>query len=394
MPRDAVGTEYDAIELSDGERVILYLIGQCLLMPRAGVLIIDEPELHINRAIMAKLWDALESARPDCAFIYITHDLEFAASRSGAQKFALRDYFGAPSQHWDIEPLPADEAFPEEVVCRIVGSRQPVLFVEGENGSFDSSLYRRIYSSHNVIAVGGCEAVIGGVAAFKANTGLHRVACCGIVDADDRSEEDIANLRKMGVLVTPVSEVENLFLLPDVFSALGQTLGHDASAADGLANQLSGKIAAIAVADEASFALRYVKRRIDRSLKKLGLKAKDLTSLSSEVSGVLNSIDPTETYNAISARLRTLITDKNIAGLLAIYDNKGMLNEAAKLLSMSRKGLEEHIGRMLRAPQGQAFLEALKSHLPELPSVKSSPLEAEETSTEEEPPVSQPQSAA
>lgn len=35
---------YDATELSDGERVIFYLIGQTLMLPSECKRIIDEPE--------------------------------------------------------------------------------------------------------------------------------------------------------------------------------------------------------------------------------------------------------------------------------------------------------------------------------------------------------------
>ena len=69
---------YDASDLSDGERVIFYLIGQAILTKENSTIIIDEPELHINKAILVTLWDAIETERNDCAFVYLTHDLEFA----------------------------------------------------------------------------------------------------------------------------------------------------------------------------------------------------------------------------------------------------------------------------------------------------------------------------
>ena len=49
---------YEASEMSDGERVIFYLIGQCLAAPDDGVLVIDEPEMHLHRSIQRKLWNA------------------------------------------------------------------------------------------------------------------------------------------------------------------------------------------------------------------------------------------------------------------------------------------------------------------------------------------------
>ncbi|MEP5953177.1 MAG: AAA family ATPase, partial [Lentilitoribacter sp.] len=112
--------EYSASDMSDGERVIFYLIGQALLAQQHTLLIFDEPELHINKSILAKLWDEIEAARPDCAFLYITHDVEFARSRHAAKKYALRSYRKTPSEGWDIETIPDSESIPDDVVATII----------------------------------------------------------------------------------------------------------------------------------------------------------------------------------------------------------------------------------------------------------------------------------
>lgn len=76
---------YKGIEMSDGERVALYLIAQCLAVPSNKTIIIDEPEVHLHRSIMNRLWKAIERVREDCFFIYITHDTHFAASHEHAK---------------------------------------------------------------------------------------------------------------------------------------------------------------------------------------------------------------------------------------------------------------------------------------------------------------------
>lgn len=43
---------YNASEMSDGERAIFYLIGQCLTAATDSLIIFDEPELHIHRSLM------------------------------------------------------------------------------------------------------------------------------------------------------------------------------------------------------------------------------------------------------------------------------------------------------------------------------------------------------
>ncbi len=54
---------YHSKEMSDGERVLFYLIGQTLCAPSDGLVIVDEPELHLHRAVQSTLWDALEAER-------------------------------------------------------------------------------------------------------------------------------------------------------------------------------------------------------------------------------------------------------------------------------------------------------------------------------------------
>lgn len=81
------GSSYPAIQMSDGEKVMLYLIAQVLQAPKDGFIVVDEPEMYLHKTILEKLWDILEAKRPDCIFIYLTHDLDFATSRTTAKKY-------------------------------------------------------------------------------------------------------------------------------------------------------------------------------------------------------------------------------------------------------------------------------------------------------------------
>lgn len=65
-------THYHGSEMSDGERVALYLMGQCLCAPKNSIIIIDEPEIHLHKSIINRLWNKLEEQRQDCLFIYNT----------------------------------------------------------------------------------------------------------------------------------------------------------------------------------------------------------------------------------------------------------------------------------------------------------------------------------
>ncbi|UVK55841.1 AAA family ATPase [Mesorhizobium sp. AR02] len=192
---------YSAGQMSDGERAIFYMIGQVLFAP-TGVIIFDEPELHVHRAVLGRLWDELEASRPDCAFVLITHDLEFAASKTG-RKLVVRS-FSSPAS-WVVEEVPDDSGFDEQLTTLILGSRRPILFVEGQGTSLDLAIYRACYPNLTVVARGGCEQVIRSVRTMRANASLTRVTCAGLVDADSRTEADLASLAGDDIFVLPVS---------------------------------------------------------------------------------------------------------------------------------------------------------------------------------------------
>ena len=135
---------YSASEMSDGERSVFYLAGQMLMAAPNSLLVIDEPELHVHRSIINRLWDELENVRRDCSLIFITHDLEFAASRVG-QKYVIRNYT-QNERKWDIEPVPEETGFTEELTPLLLGSRRPILFVEGDLSSLDKAVYRSVYA--------------------------------------------------------------------------------------------------------------------------------------------------------------------------------------------------------------------------------------------------------
>lgn len=64
-----------------------YLIGEVLCAPENSIIIIDEPEMHIHVSLIKHLFDLIETERPDCAFIYLTHSMDFAFSRQSAIKY-------------------------------------------------------------------------------------------------------------------------------------------------------------------------------------------------------------------------------------------------------------------------------------------------------------------
>ncbi len=359
---------YPASELSDGERAIFYLLGQTLVASEGSVLVVDEPELHLHPSIMTLLWDKLAAARPDCVFVFITHSLEFAASRPG-DKYIVRNY--EPGQTWNIDQAPTDTGFSEEFVTLILGSRQPVLFVEGTASSLDQTIYRACYPDHLVLPRESSEAVIHAVVSLRSNDAFTRVACCGIVDGDHRSEEEIRHLRELGIATLPVVEVENVLLLPAVSRAIAAHEGYDGDSLDERIEGLKQEVFQSIASDKArhSSILRYVSRQADRYMKRIDLgAATSIEDLDTICAKNATELDVQRLATDAELRISTAIENDDLPSLLALYENKGLLAFAAKHLRGSKvDDFKAWLDRTLRQNSVPTLTSALQDALPELP---------------------------
>lgn len=360
-------TKYKSSDMSDGERAIFYLVGQTLAAAENSLLIFDEPELHIHRSIMSKLWDELEAARQDCAFVFITHDLEFAASRV-AQKFVISNYSPAPC--WTIEAVPESTGFDEEIATLILGSRKPILFVEGDHGSLDSAIYRCCFPGWTVIPRGSCEQVIHSVVTMRNNKNLTRVTCSGIVDADHYDADDVAYLASLGIAVLTVSEIENVVLLPSVSRTIAESEGYEGDALEAslaaLKQDIFDSLNSAAAID--IVVARYCRRRIDRALKKIDLSsATSVSDITAEYARQTADLNITEIAASATDRITSAIRERDLPALLASYDNKGLMALAAKHLKKSkRQDFESWLTRVLMSDKAPALVLEIRKVLPEI----------------------------
>jgi energy-coupling factor transporter ATP-binding protein EcfA2 len=204
---------YPAYMMSDGEKVILFHIAQILQAPQNGFIIIDEPEMYLHKTILCKLWDILEKERPDCLFIYLSHDLEFASTRISAQKAWIKSFVYPGT--WKIEHIPEND-IPEELLMRILGSKRTILFCEGKKEkSLDPIILEILFPNLSISPVDTCKDVINYTKAFNKMPNTNTKAI-GLVDSDFRTEEEIDSLKKNNIYSYNVAEIENL-LLDDVF---------------------------------------------------------------------------------------------------------------------------------------------------------------------------------
>jgi len=347
---------YNSSEMSDGERVIFYLIGQCLAASKDGIIVIDEPELHLHKSVQAPLWDAIEKLRQDCLFVYLTHDVDFAAAKEASKSIWLKSFDG---QKWDWSLINEDENLPNELIIEVLGSRKPVVFVEGESGSFDSSLYRELLSSFLVIPRGSCSEVIQSVKALKANSQIHHLDVFGVIDRDRRLQAEITKLEQGSIYVLEVAEVENLFCTEEVLKIVSERLARDPSA-DFLtvSNTIFGRLQS-ELDTQVSL---HVSSEVKFKLNVFDVKQKGAANINTVLQNLVTSIDVDQIYSDTNQRFVDVLESKDYKQLLALYNRKSLCTQVSTSLGLSNGSLPETVVRLIKGECKEPIVIALKPY--------------------------------
>jgi len=348
---------YNSSEMSDGERVIFYLIGQCLSAPKDAIVVIDEPELHLHKSVQAPLWAEVERMRPDCLFVYLTHDVDFAVAQEGAQRVWLKSFDG---ESWDWDLLENKDDLPDDLLIEVLGSRKPVVFVEGVNGSHDVSLYREIFTGFLVFPRGSCDQVIQAVRALRANSQLHHLQVYGLIDRDRRTPSEIAALQTDNIYTLEVAEVENLFCAQEVLALVSSRLARD-TATD--FNQVVAQVfKQLKTEVDTQVSLRVV-AEVKFRLNCFNASARGVPDLSNALQQLTQSIDIPALYAQFDGEFQTLISASDYRGLLRLYNRKSLPNQVANALGLKAGELVELVVRLARTEARIDVVAAIKPYL-------------------------------
>ena len=215
------GQSFDITKMSDGERSAMIIAAQVITAEPDTVLLIDEPEKHLNRSISQPFLSALFDLRKDCAFIISTHEIALPIANPKAQVLILRScqWEGDECVAWDAEVIEPNSQLPDELKRAILGARKRILFVEGDSNSLDLQLYEALFRNLTVIPKGNCESVINAVLSLRKSQEFHDVEAFGLIDGDNR-EEEVDKLAESGIFALEAYSVEALYYYSDVIAAV------------------------------------------------------------------------------------------------------------------------------------------------------------------------------
>lgn len=264
------GCSFSIAQMSDGERAAAIMAANVLTVEPDTILLIDEPERHLHRSIIEPFLSALFAKRGDCAFVISTHEIALPIANPKAHVVVLRSctWEGNVAAAWDAEILESGADLPEDLKRDILGARRSILFVEGTASSLDLPLYNALFPEFSVIPKGSCYDVIRAVKGLRGSHKFHQVEAFGLIDKDDRTEDEIKELSEDNVFALEVCSVESLYYCSDAIEAVAyrqaESLGRESNAMIETATRL-----ALEALGEDTLPERMAAKRCERRVRRL-----------------------------------------------------------------------------------------------------------------------------
>lgn len=354
--REDTDDTYSQLRLSDGEKTVLYYLGAVLYAPDRGYVFVDAPEMFLHPSVLKRVWDMVEELRPDCRFIYTTHDLDFPGSRTNNATIWVKGCKAAENR-WDYELLPRDAGISEEIYMAIIGSRKPVLFIEGDTiHSIDAKLYPLVFKDFTVKPLGSCDKVIEATRAFNDLRGFHHLESRGIVDRDRRDDHEVEYLRGKRVFVPEVAEVENILMLEEVVKAVASHCGKNESKVfESVKRSIIGQFRK----DLHQQAMQHTRHRVKRMMEyRTDGKFSNINAFEEHLHSLVREVNARGLYERLCREFSIAAQTGDYAAVLKVYNQKSMVpgSNVANLcgLNGSKRAYIDTILTILRSNTAQA----------------------------------------
>ena len=328
------GDLYSLAKMSDGERNAAILAATVVTAKSGTVLLIDEPERHLHRAVIEPFLTGLFQRRNDCTLIISTHEIALPVSNPSASVLIVRSckWDGDVASAWDVNLLEPNTELPEDLKRAILGARKRVLFIEGDDASsLDLPLYSALFPGVSIVSKGGFSEVQKAVAGLRKAQGHHHVEAFGLIDRDNLSEDEVKRLAKGFVFALNVYSVEALFYCAESIAAVAhrqaETLGRDADEMFEAATK-----AALDALHGSNIAERMAARRCERIVRnQIGLCLPNWKDIMGRAE-VNFSFSVESPFPSELAQFRELLSDSRLDQLVARYP----LRETDALDAVSR----------------------------------------------------------
>lgn len=360
--------EYSVAELSDGERNALLICSDVLTTDPNHLIILDEPERHLHRSIISPLLTSLFNKRDDCAFVISTHDINLPIDHNNSSVLLVRDcnWQGKNIRNWDADLISETEEIPVEVKESILGAKRGILFVEGEPNSLDKQIYQLIFPELSVISKGSCKDVEKAVEGVRSTANLHWINVFGLIDADDRTSEQIERLMNKGIIAIDSYSVESLYYRTEIIEKIASRLSDiSGKSKEDLYNDATSKI----IENINSHKQRLCARLCEKRVRNLVLSSlpKHQNILNKEQFEI--KIDLNQEIEKEERIINELIANQDLNGLISRYPIREtpVINNIVSGLQLNKDTYESSVRKLIiDNPEIKLFYRNLLSKLSSL----------------------------
>ena len=288
-------------------------------------------------------------------FIYITHDTNFAASHKNSEKIWIRSYDG---ENWDLEKIISNE-LPEKLLFDILGSRKNILFVEGEESSFDTQLYSILYPDYFIIPCGSCMQVIMRTKSFNSTQKIHNYSVYGLIDRDFRTEDEINKLKKDNIYTLKVAEVENLFIIEELISFLSDYLGNNF-------NEIFSNIKNYVINERFDNQIRgQIKKNVVSQIKhKLSLAEISEIDTKESLKKAIENIDADRIYEETLKSYEEALISNNYKKVIKMFNEKGLSKSIGHYFGFQNNDYLNIVISILRNKEQKEVFAIFKNYVP------------------------------
>ena len=348
------GSKYSINGLSDGERCILFYIGNVLLAPENSYIVIDEPETFLNAAVYNELWDLLILERSDCQFVFASHNMDFVQSRTNATYMWCKK-FEAPYD-LDYERLEDSQEFPLSLLTEVSGTRKPILFCEGTKTSIDYKIYSKLFSKFCFVKpVQGHKQVIQHTKAYNNLNKIHGNKAYGIIDFDWMEEAKIVKYKKKNIFVLPFNEIEMLLVDEAIVKSV---LASDDLDKEQKLNKFQEAIKSLCIENKEKIVSIALKKKLDEFMESHFIEKSKPTKHDAQefLEGLVTRFNVTSTVKNITSIVDESIFSSDFASILKVCNLKNeIINQLGDDL-ITRDFKNKSINRITINPELQKLL--------------------------------------
>ena len=262
---DSAGLELSFFKLSGGEREISFLIGQIdRFKLQRGLLLIDEPELHLNPDLLRNWLAYLRDTITEGQIWIATHSLEAVEVAGPNATFVFeRDrndrIVRAPSVLAGRPVLSALSAAVGSPAFAI--GRLRFIYVEGDRLSRERERFFAVCGDadqNRFLEGGSCSEVLRKFDDVRslADASDEQLHIGAVLDRDFRSDVEVNQLNsEVGVHVLSCHEIENVFLQPEALEVLLDRAGRGHESASDILRDAADYHAGLWIAQRAASAI-------------------------------------------------------------------------------------------------------------------------------------------